>query len=173
MKKPGQHSCRKEEFMEIRKATINDLDTIALLFQEARSFMAESGNPHQWGTAYPPMELIRADIEEGNSYVCENGGEIVGTFYFRKGVEPDYRKIYEGSWINEQPYGVIHRITSKRGTKGVASFCIGWCCEKCDSIRIDTHRQNIPMQRALEKNGFTRCGVIYLENGSERIAYQK
>ncbi|MBU9735839.1 GNAT family N-acetyltransferase [Diplocloster agilis] len=159
--------------MEIRKATINDLNTILQLFREARAFMAESGNPDQWGTAYPPKDLLINDIKEGNSYVCEKDGEIVGTFYFKKGEEPTYRKIYEGGWINELPYGIIHRITSKQGTKGVATFCIGWCYDQCGSIRIDTHRQNIPMQRTLKKNGFTRCGVIYLEDGSERIAYQK
>ena len=28
------------------------------------------------------------------------------------------------------------------------------------------------MQRQLEKNGFAKCGTIYLENGDSRTAYQ-
>lgn len=29
------------------------------------------------------------------------------------------------------------------------------------------------MQHKIEKNGFTRCGIIYITDGSPRIAYQK
>ena len=28
------------------------------------------------------------------------------------------------------------------------------------------------MQHLFEKNGFKKCGIIYLEDGSERLAYQ-
>lgn len=44
---------------------------------------------------------------------------------------------------------------------------------QCGNIRIDTHRNNIPMQKTLIKNGYRVCGTIYLENGDERIAFQK
>ena len=29
------------------------------------------------------------------------------------------------------------------------------------------------MQKTVEKNGFVRCGIIYLANGSERLAYER
>ena len=29
------------------------------------------------------------------------------------------------------------------------------------------------MQHLLDKNGFTYCGIIYLDDGTERLAYQK
>jgi hypothetical protein len=29
------------------------------------------------------------------------------------------------------------------------------------------------MRRMLEKNGFVYCGIIYLESGDERVAYEK
>ena len=41
------------------------------------------------------------------------------------------------------------------------------------SIKIDTHRDNISMQKAVLKNDFKKCGIIYLEDGSERIAFEK
>ena len=45
------------------------------------------------------------------------------------------------------------------------------------SLRIDTHPGNLPMQRALQKAGFTPCGTIRLvggcEDGDERIAFEK
>lgn len=39
-------------------------------------------------------------------------------------------------------------------------------------LRADTHRDNLPMQRVLEKAGFSLRGVIYVEDGSERLAYE-
>ena len=40
------------------------------------------------------------------------------------------------------------------------------------NVRADTHKDNITMQNMLAKNGFVPCGIIHVENGSERIAYQ-
>ena len=159
--------------MNIRKATYEDLDRIMAIYENARTFMRENGNPDQWGDSYPSRELIINDIKESCCHVCELQGEPVGVFYYKKGEDPTYRKIYEGEWINNAPYAVIHRIAVATHCRGVASFCFDRCFELCPNIRIDTHRNNLPMQRSLAKNGFTRCGIIYLEDGSERIAYQK
>ena len=159
--------------MYIRKATNEDLDRLMEIYSDARAFMRENGNPDQWGDSYPSRELIKQDILEDCCYVCEAQGEAVGVFYYREGNDPTYRSIYEGEWINDAPYAVIHRIAVATHCRGVASFCFSYCFARCPNIRIDTHRQNLPMQRSLAKNGFSRCGIIYLEDGSERIAYQK
>lgn len=159
--------------MEIRKAEGDDRERILELYTMARAFMREHGNPDQWGDHYPPAEMVDRDILDGKSYVCVEGETILGVFFYEEGVEPDYLDIYEGEWLNDEPYSVIHRIAAPTGKKGVASFCIRWCCENSGgNVRIDTHRNNIPMQKMLEKNGFVRCGIIYIRDGSERIAYQ-
>ena len=102
--------------MRIRKSTIRDLDRIMEIYAFAREFMARHGNPNQWGpTHWPPEALIRKDIAGGNSYVCENGeGRIIGAFFFIHGkdIEPTYREITDGAWLDESPYGVVHRIAS-------------------------------------------------------------
>lgn len=159
--------------MEIRKSTPDDFDTLLQLYADARDFMAKNGNPSQWGSTYPSAALIQSDIDKGCSYVCIQNGQIAGTFYFKTGEDPSYREIFEGSWLNELPYGVIHRITSAAGTKGVASFIFQWCFQQCRNLKIDTHDDNLPMQKALRKNGFIHCGTIYLEDGSKRIAFQR
>lgn len=158
---------------EIRKAQKIDINTIMSLYETARCFMKEHGNPEQWGNEYPRRELIEQDIASGNSYVCVEAGEIAAVFYFDIGDEPSYRKIENGEWLNDKPYGVIHRIASKKGKKGIASFCLQWCMRQCQNIRIDTHRDNLPMQNLLDKNEYQKCGIIYLADGSERIAFQK
>ena len=44
---------------------------------------------------------------------------------------------------------------------------------KIGYIRIDTHEDNYVMQNALAKQGFRRCGIIYVEDGTTRIAYDR
>lgn len=159
--------------MHIRKTKPNEINTIMKIYVQAKKFMKESGNPNQWGKEYPEVSLIESDVESENSYVCIEDDEIVGTFYFVVGEDPTYAKIYGGQWLDNHPYGVIHRIASTDGKRGVATFCLDWCLKQCGNIRIDTHHDNIPMQKLLEKIGYTKCGIIHLANGDERIAYQK
>jgi RimJ/RimL family protein N-acetyltransferase len=159
--------------MEIRRSTINDIDEILKIFEGARKFMKASGNPNQWKDSYPERKLIESDIYKNISYLCVDEGKIVGTFVFFEGIEPDYAEIHDGQWLNDEPYGVVHRVASATGKRGVATYCLNWSFEQCRNLKIDTHRDNIPMHNLLIKNGFHRCGIIYLENGEERIAYQK
>ena len=159
--------------MEIRKAQLCDLGEIMEIYDGARAYMRANGNAEQWGNGYPSEALIREDIETGRCHLCMDGGEIAGVFCYFEGEDPTYRNIYDGAWLNDKPYGVIHRIAVARHRGGVASFCFAHCFEKCKNLKIDTHRDNIPMQRSLAKNGFTPCGIIHLSNGDPRIAYQK
>jgi hypothetical protein len=136
--------------------------------------MAENGNPTQWACKGSPCEeLVRDDISKGIGYVCEDDGEIVAVFMFNIGNDPTYEKIYEGSWKSEAPYAVIHRIAVKQHGRGIVDFCFSECFKMYPNIRIDTHQNSIPMQKVLIRNGFEYCGIIYLPNGEERIAFHK
>ena len=159
--------------MVIRKTTEADLARIAEIYENAKCFMRETGNPNQWNQGTPNIDTARADMERGVGYVVVEDDEIVATFMFTLEGEPTYAKIYEGEWLNDAPYGVIHRIAVAEQGRGIIGFCIDQCFSRCQNLRIDTHRDNLPMQRALQKRGFQYCGIIYLENGDERLAYQK
>ncbi len=160
--------------MHIRKTTMEDLNEVLTLYEEARGFMRKNGNPDQWGTGHPPKAVVVEDIRRGCSYVCEEDGKLLGVFYFASEIEKTYNRIYDGAWLNDAPYAVMHRVACPGRKKGAGTFCINWCVEHCGgNLRIDTHRCNLPMQHMLEKNGFKRCGIIYLSDGDERIAYQK
>ncbi len=157
--------------MNIRKSTLQDLPKIEEIYTKARAFMREHNNPNQWAGVYPSVDIVVQDIAEGKSYVCEDKGEIVATFYFAVEEDPTYGVIVDGKWLSDAPYGVIHRIASVK--KGAGSFCINYGFERCKNLRIDTHEDNYVMQNMLIKNGFCRCGIIFLENGDPRIAFQK
>ena len=159
--------------MIIRKTKEADIQAAAEIYADAKRFMAETGNPDQWSKIYPSEESIRQDIKDGISYVCEKDGEIVAVFMYKEGVDPTYVKIYDGQWLNDKPYGVIHRIAVKYPGQGIIDYCISYCFELCKNLKIDTHTDNIPMQKALAKRGFKYCGIIYIENGDPRIAFQK
>lgn len=159
--------------MQIKKCTSEMLPTVLKIYDDARKYMRENKNPTQWGDCYPPLSLLEDDIASGNLYVCVEQDEIIGVFCHYIGSDPTYEVIYDGKWLNSLPYGVIHRIAVAKHKKGVASFCFDYCFSRCGNLKIDTHANNIPMQRSLAKNGFKYCGIIHLENGEERIAYQK
>ena len=160
--------------MFIRPATDADVKAAEKIYENARVFMAESGNPTQWSGEYPNGYDVRLGIEKGTSYVCEDNGEVVATFHFEKDADdPTYRKIFGGEWKKDAPYGVIHRIAVKYHGRGIVDFCFSECFKIIPNIRIDTHENNLPMKKCLVRNGFEYCGVIYLENGESRVAYQK
>ncbi len=157
--------------MIIRKTTREDLDVVEEIYSKARKYMAENGNPTQWSGGYPSRELVMEDIQKGISYLCEDEGLPVAVFCYFEGIDSTYVNIYEGKWLNDKPYGVVHRIASVK--KGAGTECLKYCYEKCKNLKIDTHEKNISMQSLLNKLGFKYCGIIYLENGEDRIAFQK
>ena len=159
--------------MKIRHAKLCELPALLEIYDNARLYMRENGNPTQWNNGYPNEEVLRDDIERDRLYVCEENGEILGVFCYFEGTDPTYTKIYDGEWLDEKHVGVMHRIAVALHRRGVASFCYDYCFNISKNIRIDTHRDNIPMQRSLVKNGFKYCGIIHLLNGDERLAYQK
>ncbi len=159
--------------MIIRKTTPADIMAIDEIYKSAKKFMREAGNVNQWNSDYPNAESAVSDMESGIGYVCEDEGEVVAVFAFAIGNEPTYDKIYDGKWLGDSPYAYIHRIAVKKHGKGIVDFCFSECFKMYPNLKIDTHRDNIPMQKVLLRNGFQHCGIIYLENGDERLAYQK
>ncbi len=164
--------------MTIRHSTEQDFPRMMEIYCFARAFMAKHGNPNQWGpTEWPPEALIRSDIRNGNSYVCTNEeGNVIGTFFFTSGkdIEPTYRKITDGKWLDDRPYGVVHRIAGDGSEKGIGAYCINWAFAQCGHLRIDTHGDNVVMQRLVAKLGFRHCGTIYVEEDDDpRLAFEK
>ena len=163
--------------MDIRHAEARDIARMMALYEHARRFMAEHGNPNQWGpTRWPPEDLLRRDIAQGNSYLCVQGDRIVGTFFFAMGpdIEPTYRRIEDGAWRDPSPYGVVHRLAGDGSVRGTGAFCLDWAYRQCGHLRVDTHGDNRVLQSLLGKLGFVHCGTIYVEEDPyPRLAYEK
>lgn len=160
--------------MQIRKTTEKDIQSVMQIFAKAREIMRKSGNFKQWPVGYPSEESVIADIKKNNSYVVEKeNGNIVATFAFIIGPDPTYSYIEGGQWLNDEPYGTIHRIASNGENKGIMSLVLDYCSKFVSNIRIDTHEDNSIMRHLLAQNGFKHCGTIYLLDGNPRLAFQK
>ena len=136
--------------MEIRKTKIEELDSVMEVYAHARKFMAEHNNPNQWKNNKPTREQIEKDILAEKHYLCVEEGQIAAVFYFAKETDPTYTRIYNGAWLNEDDYGVVHRIAASGLVKGAGSFCMNWACSQCQNLKIDTHEDNYVMQNMLK-----------------------
>jgi hypothetical protein len=157
---------------QIQKAQIDDLSVVMRLYAGARRFMAAHGNETQWGQSYPEEMLLRQDIAREKLYVIRDEGGIHGVFYFAIEADPTYAVIEQGQWHSQKQYGVIHRIAGD-GSGGILRAAVEFASGQIKYLRIDTHEDNYVMQKALEKRGFSKCGTIYVEDGSPRIAYDR
>ena len=72
--------------LQIRKATLDDLDRLMEIFEEARRFMCRTGNPNQWINGYPQRELIQEEIRGFSLLcVCNGRGKSSGHLLFHSG----------------------------------------------------------------------------------------
>lgn len=165
--------------MQIRNAEKADAPRILEIIESAKASLRAMG-VDQWQNGYPNLQSVQQDIASSICRVLEDSGVLLASAGIYVGREPTYDEI-DGKWLTENVrYGVIHRIATapeSRG-RGAASALIGFCAELCRaegiaSMRCDTHPQNKPMRRTLEKNGYLPCGMITLQDGSKRIAYEK
>ena len=166
--------------MIFRKTTIEDSASVLEIICQAQEYLKQK-NINQWQNGYPNSNSIIEDIQKGYSYVMEEDGVIIGTMAIVLDGEPTYEHIYEGNWNTDgTSYVTLHRVAVRNDWKGqgiagamieeVVSMCQNY---KMKSIRIDTHRENSSMQWMMKKNGFDYCGIIYLEDGAERLAYER
>ena len=157
----------------IRKAEPSDVEAIVKVYDASRRYMRATGNLTQWSDGYPARADIEADMAAGNCYVGVLDGEVVMAFAFIVGDDPTYRIIENGAWLNDLPYGTIHRLGSNGRRAGMLAACVEFCFGKIGNLRLDTHADNRPMLTAADRLGFVRCGIIYCRDGSPRIAFQK
>lgn len=160
--------------IRIRKGKLDDLDDIMSCYDAARQYMRQNGNHKQWTNGYPSRDLIIEDINNDINYVgIDKTGIIVMAFAFIIGEDPTYTIIENGKWLNDLPYGTIHRLGSTGKHHGILRTCVKYCLSLINNIRLDTHADNTIMQNAVNKLGFTRCGIIYCRDSTPRIAFQK
>ena len=169
--------------MVIRPATPADIPALRPVFEAAKGIMRADGNLTQWAApGFPDDTLLLRDIARGGGFVIESVVEsvipseakesLVAYFALLPSPEPTYDYI-DGAWLTDAPYGVIHRMASYPDVHGIFSAVLDYAAARYTHLRIDTHRDNHIMQHLIEKHNFTYCGIIWLEDGTERLAYER
>lgn len=165
--------------MKVIHTQYNHVDDVMKIINQAKTYF-KNNNINQWQDGYPNADSIKNDIKQNKSYILIDNDIVLGTMFFAIQDDPTYSYIENGSWITSGKYAVIHRIAVDENIKGrnIAGELVKYAVEECkkhniNSIRIDTHSDNISMQKFLNKHNFKLCGVIYLESGDSRIAFEK
>ena len=162
----------------VRIAELKDVERILDIIKDAKSFLKNLG-VDQWQGDYPNKDTILNDISKNQLFVYEEE-EVLGFIAIIQGIEETYNIIYNGKWLSDQEYITIHRIAVKEqakkrniGTK-LFEYAIAYAKENnIRSVRVDTHKDNYAMQALINKEGFIKCGYIYLKDHSLRLAYEK
>lgn len=160
-----------------------DIAAIKALFCLVRDFMAEQGNP-QWQDGYPYDDVVQNFLSGGNFRILEIGGKVAAVYSVFDS-DGEYDDI-EGRWLTDgedvknKNYLAVHTLAVSplfRG-QGLAKAAFREAEEearlKCkNSIRMDTHIKNLPMQRLLSSQGFTYCGTIKSRGEGAFICFEK
>ena len=167
--------------IDYRKATLQDLEQIMEAVEDARKFLKEQGNG-QWQDGYPNKDDFINDINSGRLFVVtdiNNPNIIVGVcaLTYR---EEDYHHLYEGAWLTDLPYMVMHRVAVKKeyrhqgyGKKLFEVFIAQAKIEGYHSLRMDTHAGNTVMRNLITSFGFVYCGKAILTPNKDRMVFEK
>ena len=166
--------------IEVRKSRPEDEKAVVEIYNQAKEYFAEVGT-FQWvDGGYPDEEEFNDDIKNGVGYVVTADDKVVGVAALIDERDEDYSYIEDGAWLNDEDYVVVHRIAVHKEYKGkgIGAALLHKAEEIAlesnkNNVRIDTHEENTPMQRLVEKDGYVRCGIIYVMGKLKRIAYQK
>lgn len=167
--------------MNIELVILDDLNKLMDIYDLARVRMVNEGNLTQWDNREVFKTEIIDYINKKILYKVIENDEIVGYFAYIYDIEHAY-DVIDGKWLNQDKYITIHKIASKYNNKGIGGFIIKYVIDRCKNegiynIKIDTHKNNLSMNKFLTNKGFINCGVISLtldfnDEYSLRNAYQ-
>ncbi|MDO4487664.1 MAG: N-acetyltransferase [Eubacteriales bacterium] len=156
----------------IRQAEKRDIEEIYKIVGIAVKFMRDHGNDAQWTNTEGIERKIASDIEKGQGFVVTDDDRVCAYFAFIIGPDPTYSYI-EGSWPDDEEYGTIHRVASDGTVHGIMDHVLDFASSRINNIRIDTHELNSTMRKKVTDKGFTYAGIIYVDDGTPRVAYWK
>ena len=162
--------------MIIRPACAQEAEAAYRCIEDARAYHRSLGFV-QWHPGYPTLDTINQDIAVGNGFVFIQEEKLVGYCCIIVGDEPAYRVI-DGAWKTDRPYAVVHRMAFGAESRGKGLSAEAWqlikdyCAEQSIvAIRVDTQKENKPMQHILSREGFQYCGLVTFDGGP-KLAYE-
>lgn len=156
--------------MIIRHTQTQDMAAVLDIYAAARAYQREILHLNQWRDDYPNEISLRQDMDEQGSYVVEDEGEIVATFFLQEGPDETYLALM-GATPNLDDLVTIHRIGVKHAGKGYGRRIMQWITQHHRQVMIDTHAQNSVMLKLIEDFSFNYLGIVQVADGTDRNTY--
>ncbi|MDJ1651559.1 MULTISPECIES: GNAT family N-acetyltransferase [Gordonibacter] len=172
-----------------RPATREDFDQVWALLDAGHETFAALGID-EGRKKYPSARRLMHSIKNGTTHVVGDAqGHMIAVFAVSFSPDKNYAGGIEGQWLTQtdaqpQPYAELHWVSVAPAARrrGVGAFILE-TAERITrrggraSLRADVYQQNEPIQKLLEKHGYTRCGILSIKDvfgrRKERIAYEK
>ena len=164
-------------------ATEKDIDIIMEIINDAKVYL-KNQNLKQWNLddGYPRKEDLLKDINNKSCYLYIEDDLVIGCMSIIFTPDENYEEI-NGKWLSNTKYASIHRIATKNNShhRGIGIKMLLDAEEVVKnhdvfSIKIDTHKDNIPMTKTILSSGYTYCGIIKLKRSeidNLRDGYEK
>ena len=162
----------KEGKMKIRLSPAEDIPAIMAIYDVARQFMKDQGNPTQWDGGYPSAGLIEGR-HRGWPLLCCRGRRAAGWYLaFIIGEDPTYQGHRKGNLaFCRMPFRLnIHRIASNGQVRGLSRQVFWFCRQQiptCESIPMRT----ISLCRLQCWTTALESAALFMADGSPRLAY--
>lgn len=165
----------------MRKATLDDLDAVYEIIENARALLKKDGSD-QWQNGYPSKLSMQQDIEANSCYLLMYGKKIVGTGTLMLHGDTHYTYIVDGKWNHAgHPFATINRIAISSGYRGkhfariiMAVLISSAYRNGVRDIRISTHEKNKRVHNLVLDFGFVQRGKVYTGPTDKdlRVAYE-
>ena len=162
--------------LELRKASIEDLDDVLVIYKNAINLL-ESKGIYQWDDMYPNKDVLKEDIEKEELFLGEINGAIACAFVINEEYDEEYN---DANWeYKNSKFKVIHRLCvnvdfqnmgiGKRVMKIIEEELRK---ENVECIRLDTFSKNPFSIKLYENIGFKKVGEANWRKGLFNI-YEK
>lgn len=163
--------------MELTHCTLKDLDRLSAFYYEVVEHLEHTTNYPLWSHDYPGRESIRACIEAGDQFLCQDEhGTVLAAVVLNENPGGDYAS---GDWSRELSAGeylIIHTFATSpaHAGQGIGKQALRACIDYAQShsykaIRLDVVPGNAPATHLYTKEGFQYAGTKDLKRDIPEI----
>jgi ribosomal protein S18 acetylase RimI-like enzyme len=156
--------------MRVQQAALSDYRSILAFYDDVIDRTPEIGRHAWWQKGkHPTAEGVRAYIEEGSMYLCQDDGAIIAVMALTPYQGEDYHPVKWLRDLADDEVAVIHilAVCPDRQGAGVGEQMVREAVRIAEeqgkkSLRLDTLLSNTPAQRLYERLGFVCRGRQHL-----------
>ena len=161
------YKIEKGNKLWIHRIGISDMPKVMKITNDAKTLLKKNGSL-QWQQGYPNENTFTTDVNNKSLYGLYQNNELIGYGAYIYGKDINYVEI-DGKWeipANDKDMA-IHRVAVEENQHGnnygikILKYGILYAKKLgCITVKVDTHKNNLPMQKCIQKSGFIYKGII-------------